>query len=123
MDQDIEIINQNTRIEKLKNFFFSNLKKIIIFLLILVLIVFGNFIFLDIKKKNKIKIAETFNQVTALYNIGDQQDTKKKPFWKKPLLITKKTVEQDPNDKDIQWVTLDLYNPYEDVDSSNKTLN
>tara|TARA_B100001121_G_scaffold255284_1_gene232744 strand:+ start:766 stop:1404 length:639 start_codon:yes stop_codon:yes gene_type:complete len=78
MDQDIEIINQNTRIEKLKNFFFSNLKKIIIFLLILVLIVFGNFIFLDIKKKNKIKIAETFNQVTALYNIGDQQDTKKK---------------------------------------------
>lgn len=43
-----------------------------------------------------------------------QQDTKKKPFWKKPLLITKKTVEQDLNDKDIQWVTLDLYNPYED---------
>ena len=41
---------------------------------------------------------------------------KKKPFWKKPLLITKKIVEQDPNDKDIQWVTLDLYNPYEDVD-------
>ena len=52
-----------------------------------------------------------------------QQDTKKRSFWKKPLLITKKTVEQDPNDKDIQWVTLDLYNPYEDVDSSNKTLN
>ena len=52
-----------------------------------------------------------------------QQDTKKKPFWKKPLLITKKTVEQDLNDKDIQWVTLDLYNPYENNDSSNKTLN
>ena len=41
-----------------------------------------------------------------------QQDTKKKPFWKKPLLITKKIIEQDPNDKDIQWVTLDLYNHY-----------
>ena len=52
-----------------------------------------------------------------------QKDTKKKPFWKKPLLITKKTVEQDLNDKDIQWVTLDLYNPYENNDSSNKTLN
>ena len=47
-----------------------------------------------------------------------QQDTKKKPFWKKPLLITKKTVEQDPNNKDIEWVTLDLYNPYEDLGSS-----
>ena len=51
-----------------------------------------------------------------------QKDTKKKPFWKN-LLITKKIVEQDPNDKDIQWVTLDLYNSYEDVDISNKTLN
>ena len=39
-----------------------------------------------------------------------QQDTKKKPFWKKPLLITKKTVEQDPNDPLVQWVELDLYN-------------
>ena len=48
-----------------------------------------------------------------------QQDTKKKPFWKN-LLITKKTVEQDPNDKDVQWVTLDLYNPYKD--KKNKTF-
>ena len=52
-----------------------------------------------------------------------QKDTKKRPFWKKPLLITKKTVEQDPNNKYIQWVTLDFYNLYEDIDSSNKTLN
>ena len=51
-----------------------------------------------------------------------QQVTNKKPFWKN-LLVTKKTVEQDLNDKDIQWVTLDLYNPYENNDSSNKTLN
>ncbi len=48
---------------------------------------------------------------------------RKKYFWKKPLLITKKTIEQDLNDKDIQWVTLDLYNPCENLDHSNKTLN
>ena len=47
-----------------------------------------------------------------------QQGTKKKPFWKKPLLITKKTLEQDPNDKDIQWVTLDLYNPFKNTNIS-----
>tara|TARA_X000000950_G_C13800386_1_gene613274 strand:+ start:186 stop:353 length:168 start_codon:yes stop_codon:yes gene_type:complete len=52
-----------------------------------------------------------------------KQDTKKKPFWKKPLLITKKTVEQDLKDKDIQWVTLDLYNPHEDFDSLIKSIN
>ena len=39
-----------------------------------------------------------------------QQDTKKKPFWKKPLLITKKVITQDPNDPLVQWVELDLYN-------------
>jgi len=51
-----------------------------------------------------------------------QQDTKKKSFWKKPLLVTKKTVEQDPNDKDIQWVTLDLYNPFRKDNISDKSL-
>ena len=52
-----------------------------------------------------------------------KQDTKKKPFWKKPLLITQKTIEQDLMDKDIQWVTLDLYNTHEDLNSYDKTLN
>tara|TARA_B100000131_G_scaffold134236_1_gene130958 strand:+ start:437 stop:604 length:168 start_codon:yes stop_codon:yes gene_type:complete len=49
-----------------------------------------------------------------------QKDTKKKPFWKKPLLINKKTVEQDLNDKDVQWVTLDLYNPFKNINISEK---
>ena len=48
---------------------------------------------------------------------------KEKNTKKKSLLITKKTVTQDPDDKDIQWVELELYNPYKDMDSSNKTLN
>ena len=52
-----------------------------------------------------------------------QQDTKKKPFWQKPLLITKKTINEDPNDLLVQWVELELYNPYKDVDILNKTLN
>ena len=43
-----------------------------------------------------------------------QKNIKKKPFWKKPLLITKKTVTQDPNDPLVQWVELELYNPYKD---------
>ena len=39
-----------------------------------------------------------------------QKNTKKKPFWKKPFLITKKTVTQDASDPLVQWVELDLYN-------------
>ena len=38
-----------------------------------------------------------------------RKELKLKPFWKK-LLVTKKTVEQDPKDKDTKWVTLDVYN-------------
>ena len=51
-----------------------------------------------------------------------QQNTNKKPFWKN-LLVTKKTVTQDTDDPLVQWVELELYNPYKDIDSSNKTLN
>ena len=49
-----------------------------------------------------------------------QKNIKKKPFWKKPLLITKKTITQDPKDPSVQWVELDLYNPYEV--KKNKTI-
>ena len=62
----------------------------------------------------------TSNKLILFKYYKKKQDTKKKPFWKKPLLITKKTIEQNLNDKDIQWVTLDLYNPYENLDGSNK---
>ena len=37
------------------------------------------------------------------------KEKKLKPFWKK-LLITKRTVEQDPKEKDTEWITLDVYN-------------
>ena len=42
-----------------------------------------------------------------------KKDTKKKPFWKKPLLITKKTIEQDLNDKDIKYIQNYLLNQIE----------
>ena len=51
-----------------------------------------------------------------------QENTKKKPFLKN-LLVNKKTVTQDTDDPLVQWVELELYNPYKDIDSSNKTLN
>lgn len=47
------------------------------------------------------------------------KEKKLKPFWKK-LLVTKKTVEQDPKDKDTEWVTLDIYN-HKEVQKNDKT--
>ncbi len=67
MDQDIEIINQNTKIEKIKLFFSKNLKKIIFYLISLILLIFGYFIFLEIEKKNNIKISDKYNQISFKY--------------------------------------------------------
>ena len=64
MSEDIEIINQNTRIEKMKNFFSNNLKKLIVLLILILLLLFSYYGFQEYKKRIKIKIAETYNQIT-----------------------------------------------------------
>ena len=67
MDEDITIINKNIRNEKIKNFFVNNTKKIIIVISAIVLIIFGYFIYEDLKKKNKIKLANRYNLVTIKF--------------------------------------------------------
>ena len=41
---------------------------------------------------------------------------------KEKILYTKKTITQDTNDPDIQWVELYVYNFLEDQDSKDKTI-
>ena len=41
---------------------------------------------------------------------------------KEKILYTKKTITQDPNDPEIQWVELDVYNFLEDQDSKDKII-
>ena len=53
MDEDISIINTNTRTEKIKNFFINNKKKIIISISSIILIIFGYFIYGDLQKKKQ----------------------------------------------------------------------
>ena len=57
MDEDIAIINKETRNEKIKNFFIKNKKKIIISISVIILAIFGYFIYEDFNKKSKIKLA------------------------------------------------------------------
>ena len=64
MSEDIEIINQNTRIEQLKIFFANNYKKLIGLLVLILLILFSYFGFQEYKKRQKIKIAGIYNQIT-----------------------------------------------------------
>ena len=64
MSEDIEIINQNTRIEKIKNFFSNNYKKLISSLVLILLILFSYFGYQEYQKRLKLEIAEIYNQIT-----------------------------------------------------------
>ena len=77
MDEEITIINTNTRNEKIKNFFIKNKKKIIVSISCLIILIFGFFIYQDFKKKNKIKIAEKYNQASIDFFSGNKNNVQK----------------------------------------------
>ena len=76
MDEDIAIINKNSRNEKIKNFFVNNKKKLIIIISAVVLLIFGHFIYEDLKKKNTIKLANRYNLVTIKFDSEDKNKFK-----------------------------------------------
>ena len=41
---------------------------------------------------------------------------------KEKIRYTKKTITQDTNDPEMEWVELDIYNFFEDQDSKDKTI-
>ena len=55
MDEEITVINSNTRNEKIKNFFINNKKKIIILLTLLIVILISFFAYGELKKKKIIR--------------------------------------------------------------------
>ncbi len=78
MDEDISAINTSTRNEKIKNFFISNKKKIIIALSILILLVIGYFAYEEIGKRNKLKIADQYNNSRINYFSGNKLNVENK---------------------------------------------
>ena len=72
MDEEIEIINTNTRIEKLKNFLVVKRKKIITIFIILILILISFFAYQEFKSRNKIKLANKFNKIVTSFENGQK---------------------------------------------------
>ena len=77
MDEDISIINTNTRNEKIKNFFIQNKKKIISVLGVIVILLIGYFAFGEYQDRKKIKISDTFNAITINYSKSNKKKTAK----------------------------------------------
>ena len=75
MNEEIDLINTNTRNEKIKNFFIHNKSKIIsaiIFVVILFVIIFT---FGEYQKKLKKEISDKFNSATISYNVENKDKT------------------------------------------------
>ena len=72
MDEEIEIINTNTRIEKFKNFIMSKRKQIITLLLIIILILISFFAFQEFNSRNKVKLANKFNEIVTNFENGQK---------------------------------------------------
>ena len=73
MDEDIAIINQNTKIHLIKSFFKRNIKKILIIIIIYIIILITIFAFGEIKKRKKNKIAQIYNSV--IFNSDNYSNT------------------------------------------------
>lgn len=74
MDEDIAIVNENTRISLIKNFFKNNSKNIAISVIFIIAIVISFFAYDEIKKRKKEKIAVDYNRIifnTDKYNQND----------------------------------------------------
>ena len=77
MDEDISIINTNTRIEKIKNFFIKNKKYFITILSLIILIIFAFFAYNEMQNKKNKNLAEKYNDIIINFESTDKSKFKK----------------------------------------------
>jgi len=75
MDEEITIIDSNTRNEKIKNFFIDNTKKLIIGALLIFVTIGGYFLFEEMKEQKKIELANNYNLIKINFTTEDKQKT------------------------------------------------
>ena len=67
MEEDITIINSNTRNEKIRNFFINNKNKIILSAIVLAIFLIGVYGFDNYKTNKKKDISNNFNLTTLTF--------------------------------------------------------
>ena len=92
MDEDLSIINTNTRNEKIKNFFVNNKNKIISGIIILIIIIVGVFSYDKYLINKKKDISDSFNSIIIDYS----EKTKEKTINSLIEIIKKKDPTYSP---------------------------
>ena len=75
MDEDISIINNNTKVEKVRNFFVKNKIKIISILLAIIFVLIAAYSFDKYKTNQKIEISNKFNSTTLMHSDKNKEST------------------------------------------------
>ncbi len=111
MDEDISIINANTRQEKIKNFFIKNKKSLITILSSIILIIFAYFTFGEVQDRKIKSLAEKYNSISINFNSSNKMD------FKNDLV-------EIINEKNSTYSPLALYFILDnDIQSSNEEIN
>ena len=96
MDEEISIINSNTRNEKVRNFFVKNKSKIILISLAITIVLIAAYSFDKYKTNQKIEISNKFNSTTLMYSDKNKDNTIK-------------NLVEIVNEKDPTYSPLSLY--------------
>ena len=78
MDEDVSIINTNTRNEKIKNFFINNKNKLIFGIIILLVGIVCVYSFNKYQLNKKQQVSDIFNLVTIEYSENNKEKTRTK---------------------------------------------
>ena len=73
MDEEVTIIDSNTRNEKIKNFFINNTRNLITATSVIFILLMGYFFLSEIKERNRTKLADRFNLALISFEEGQKQ--------------------------------------------------
>ena len=68
MEEEIQIINENARKEKFKNFFVKNRKYLIFSISAIIILILAYFVYVEINSRNQSKLAEEYNYIVNNFN-------------------------------------------------------
>ena len=75
MDEEVKIIDTNTRNEQIKKFFINNMKNLIVGFSIILVVILGYLLMKEVKDRKKIKLANQFNIAIINFKTEDKKVT------------------------------------------------
>ena len=75
MDEDLAIINSNTRNERIKNFFLNNKKKFLATIISFIILILSFYLYQIYENKNRLQLSEKYNIAIIEYNKIEKQKT------------------------------------------------